>query len=80
LGNVMLFGGLGILVGGLMSLGAAILDLEVFFSHPKAQPLVNSLGRVGARVFYAGLGAVFILAGAFCTYRGLQLAGFLGGS
>jgi hypothetical protein len=77
--NIFLYGGLVMLIGGLMSVGAAALDLEVFFSHPKAQPIVNSMGRVGARIFYALLGAAFILIGLFCTYRGLQIMGVLGG-
>ena len=71
--------GLTTLVTGLMSIGAAGLDLEVFFGHPTAQPIVKSLGRLGARIFYAVLGAVFVLIGVFCTYRWLQLLGALGG-
>jgi hypothetical protein len=71
--------GLSALVAGLMSIGAAGLNLEVFFSHPTAQPIVKALGRLGARVFYFLLGAVFLVIGAFCTNRGLQLMGILGG-
>jgi hypothetical protein len=71
--------GLTCLVAGLMCIGAAGLNMEVFFMHPSAQPIVKALGRLGARAFYAILGVVFLLIGVFCTVRGLQLLGVLGG-
>ncbi len=77
--KAFLMTGLTGLVAGLMCIGAAGLNLEAFFSHPSARPIVKALGRIGARVFYAVLGVVFLLIGVFCTVRGLQLMGVLGG-
>jgi hypothetical protein len=71
--KLMLFGGLTILIGGILSAGGAILNLGIFMDHPKVQPIIQSLGRTGARVFYIVLGMIFILAGTFMTYRGIQL-------
>jgi len=70
---VMLFGGLAILIGGLLSIGGAVLNLSVFMDSPKVQPIIQSLGRTGARLFYIVLGIVFVLAGGFMTFRGIQL-------
>ncbi len=72
-----LFVGLTLLVAGLMSIVAAALDLEAFLGHNTAKPIVQALGRLGARAFYAVLGTVFLLIGVFCTYRGLQLLGVI---
>jgi hypothetical protein len=76
--KLMLFGGLTILIGGLISIGGSLLNLSIFMDSPKVQPIIQSLGRTGARVFYIVLGVVFVLAGAFMTYRGIQL--FQGGA
>jgi hypothetical protein len=48
----LLFIGLTALVGGLISMGGAALNVDIFFNSPRAQPIVESLGRTGARVFY----------------------------
>jgi len=69
----MLFGGLAILAGGILSVVGGGLNLSIFMDSPKAQPLIQSLGRTGARLFYVVLGVVFILAGGFMTFRGIQL-------
>lgn len=53
-----------LLVAGVMSIGAAILNLNVFFEHPKAAPIVRQFGRTGARAFYVLLGAVLGAIGA----------------
>ena len=71
--KLMLFGGLLILVGGILSAGGAILNLPIFMDNEKVQPIIKSLGRTGARIFYIVLGAIFILAGGFMTYRGIQM-------
>jgi hypothetical protein len=71
--KLMFFGGLLILVGGLISVGGAVLNLRIFMESEKVQPIIQSLGRTGARIFYIVLGIVFILAGSFMTYRGIQL-------
>lgn len=48
-----------ILIGaGIFSIGAAAADWDWFMSHRKAQFFVKLLGRTGARIFYAILGAV----------------------
>ena len=70
---VLLFGGLAILAGGILSLGGAVLNLSIFMDNPKVQPIIQSLGRTGARLFYIVLGVVFLLAGGFMTFRGIQL-------
>jgi hypothetical protein len=51
------------LLGGLMAIGAAVLNLDIFMESPKAKPFVDALGRTGARVFYIALGAVLAVAG-----------------
>ena len=71
--HILLFGGLTLFVAGLMSIGAAALNVEAFFEHPTAQPFVSSLGRTGARIFYIVLGAVFALIGGFMAVWGLQI-------
>ena len=76
--KAFLMTGLTALVAGLMAIGAAGLNMEVFFSHPSAKPIVKALGRIGARILYFILGAVFLVIGAYCTNRGLQLMGILG--
>jgi hypothetical protein len=63
-----------------MSIAAAVLNMGVFLDHPTAKPIVKALGRTGARIFYALLGAVFLVIGVFCTHRALQLMGVLGGA
>lgn len=71
--HVMLFGGGTLFVAGVMSVGAAVLNVDAFFEHPTAQPFVRTLGRDGARIFYAVLGAVFGLIGVAMLYRGIQI-------
>ena len=51
--------------------------MRIFMDNPKVQPIIQSLGRTGARLFYIVLGIVFILAGGFMTFRGIQM--FQGG-
>jgi hypothetical protein len=68
-----LFVGLMPLAGGCMAIGGAALNLDVFLNHPKAQPFVQSLGRLGARLFYIVLGACFAAVGGFLVFRGIQL-------
>ncbi len=77
--KAFLMTGLTGLVAGLMCIGAAGLNLEAFFMHRSAKPVVKVLGRLGARLFYAVVGVVCLLIGVFCTMRGLQLMGVLGG-
>lgn len=77
--KAFLMTGLTALVAGLMAIGAAGLNMEVFFSHKSAQPIVKAVGRIGARILYFILGAVFLVIGVYCTNRGLQLMGILGG-
>jgi hypothetical protein len=71
--GMMLFGGLAILLGGIFCIVGGGLNLSIFMDSPQAQPLIQSLGRTGARLFYLVLGVVFILAGGFMTFRGVQL-------
>lgn len=71
--HILLFGGLTLFVAGLMSIGAAALNVDAFFEHPAAQQFVNSMGRTGARIFYVVLGAAFALIGGLMAARGLQI-------
>ena len=71
--HIMLFGGLTLFVAGLMSIGAAAINVDAFFEHPAAQQFVSSMGRTGARIFYVVLGAVFGLIGGLMALRGLQI-------
>jgi len=61
------------LIGGLISIGGSALNLDVFLNSAKAQPIVQSLGRTGARLFYIALGIAFSALGAFLVFRGMQL-------
>ena len=59
-----------LLVTGLMSVGAAVLNLDVFFEHPTAAAIVRKHGRIGARIFYLLLGTVFAGTGAVILLMG----------
>lgn len=50
--------------GGLFAIFAGVFNWGWFFDDPKAQPLVRRLGRIGARLFYIGLGMFLTLIGA----------------
>jgi small neutral amino acid transporter SnatA (MarC family) len=69
----VLFIGLAALAGGVMSIGGAALNLDVFFNSPKAQPFVDALGRTGARVFYLVFGLFVAALGLGMTIYGVQL-------
>ena len=47
----------GALAGGSFGLVGALVGWEWFLSDPTARPVVERLGRTGARFFYAALGA-----------------------
>ena len=47
-------------VAGIISLLAAILDWEWFFTARNTQFAVKSVGRKGARLFYGVLGVILI--------------------
>ena len=46
--------------GGVFSLCGSIMDCDFFFNNYKAQFMIQLLGRTGARIFYAVLGAFII--------------------
>jgi len=48
---------------GILTLIAAITDWEWFFKQRRAQSLIKLMGRNGARIFYAFLGALFSVIG-----------------
>ena len=43
---------------GVMCVGGAALDLNVFMNHPAAERFVEGFGRNGARIFYIVLGLI----------------------
>ncbi len=48
-------------IGGLLCIAAAVCDWDWFFDNYRARPFVKLLGRNGARVFYAILGALLMI-------------------
>jgi hypothetical protein len=59
--------GLVLVACGLFSVVAASQDWDWFMNHRKARLFVALFGRTGARLFYAGLGAVLMALGAVVT-------------
>lgn len=49
---------------GIVIFAAAVFKWDYFFNQRKAQMLTKAIGLVGARIFYAVLGALFTLLGA----------------
>ena len=49
---------------GMFTIGCAVADFDWFMNNYKARPLVNLVGRDGARIFYGILGLIIILLGA----------------
>ncbi|RGN44773.1 MULTISPECIES: immunity 17 family protein [unclassified Bacteroides] len=54
---------------GIISLLAALLDWEWFFSAQNAQFLTRSLGRKKTRLFYGVLGFVLMGTAVFLFYK-----------
>lgn len=50
--------------GGLFSIAGAWKDWDFFMDSRKARFLANLLGRQGARIFYAVIGAALVAGGA----------------
>lgn len=53
------------LASGAFSILGAIFDWDWFMDGPKARFVVRFLGRPGARIFYALLGAGLMVIGGF---------------
>ena len=53
---------IGVGLGAFCLLGATT-NGDWFFTNWKARPVVNTLGRTGARVFYVLLGTAFLAGG-----------------
>jgi hypothetical protein len=51
-------------LAGIMSAGASLLNIDTFFEHPTAQPIVEKMGRTGARMVYFGIGLGCMAFGA----------------
>ncbi|MGN1105294.1 MAG: immunity 17 family protein [Huintestinicola sp.] len=49
--------------GGLFSIAGSFFNWDFFFNSRKARPFVKLIGRTGARIFYAILGAFIIFCG-----------------
>ncbi|MBN1911760.1 MAG: immunity 17 family protein [Pirellulales bacterium] len=64
MGDWPFFFGLALLIGGVISVGGAVLNLDIFMESPKAEPFVERFGRTGARVFYIILGIFIAIVGA----------------
>ena len=63
----------GALAGGSFGLVGAIVGWEWFLSDPTARPVVERLGRTGARFFYAALGAGLTAFGLWAFRSGWYL-------
>jgi hypothetical protein len=57
----------GVALGAFCLLGA-YSNGDWFFTNGKARPVVNTLGRPGARVFYTLLGTAFFAVGVLHTF------------
>lgn len=55
--------GLLVLLGGAFSICGAIFEWGIFMNHYKARIMIKLLGRRGARILYAVLGAVLVVLG-----------------
>ncbi len=55
--------GIVLILAGLFSIVAAILNWEWYMTARKARFIVRIFGRTGARVFYVLLGLVFVVLG-----------------
>lgn len=63
-----------LLLGGAFSVGAAALDWNWFFAHPRARLFVRLFGRGGARVAYALLGLALAGVGGLLLVTGADAA------
>jgi len=64
--------GIAAVVAGLVAMTAALGNWHWFMGHPDARPVVKSLGRSGARVWYCALGLGLIVLGLFLIHRGVR--------
>lgn len=64
--------GLVLVAAGLFSICGAAFDWDFFINSRKARFFVSTLGRKGARIFYAVLGLVVLVLGALITAGILQ--------
>ncbi len=55
---------------GAFSICSSVMNWDFFFNSYKAQVLVRFLGRNGARVFYAVLGAFIVVLGVMALISG----------
>ena len=60
--------GLILVAAGVFSICGAVFDWEWFINSRKAQLWVTLLGRTGARIFYAVLGAILCVVGIAATF------------
>ena len=51
------------ILAGLFSIAGAVFNWDFFFNARKARPIVNLIGRTGARIFYGVLGGFIIFCG-----------------
>jgi hypothetical protein len=63
----------GALAGGPFAFMGAIMGWEWFLSDSTARPVVERLGRTGARIFYAALGVGLTAFGFWSFLRGWYL-------
>jgi len=61
-------------VAGIMSLLAALLDWDWFFTAHNAQFVVKNVGRKRARLFYGVLGFILISTSVFFFLNTQQIA------
>lgn len=59
--------GLFIVAAGLFAIAGAAFDWDLFMNNRKARLFVATLGRTGARIFYALLGLGITVLGALIT-------------
>lgn len=54
---------------GVMAIGGSMLNLDIFFNTPQARPMVEAMGRTGARLFYFVVGVLCLAGGGFMVLQ-----------
>ena len=55
---------------GAFTITCSVMNFDWYMNHRKAQFLVGLIGRDGARLFYAGLGSLFLFGAVVLWMQG----------
>ncbi len=62
--------GVFVMGAGAFSILGGVMDWDWYMNNRRARLIVAIVGRTGARIFYVGLGAAFMLGGLFFMLNG----------